>query len=48
MRWPAGEPLPQADQWLAIKGTMAVDSGRLVVVPEEIRPIPRPERPLEP
>ncbi|WP_087066766.1 TIGR03943 family protein [Cyanobium sp. NIES-981] len=48
VRWPADQPLPEADQWLAIEGTMAADSGRLVVVPQRIRPIPRPARPLEP
>jgi hypothetical protein len=49
-----GSP-PPADQWLAIEGVMAVEpdpqaSGgqRLVVVPQRIRPIPRPARPLEP
>lgn len=48
VRWPVGDPLPRADQWLAIEGRMAVESGRLVVVPERIQPIPRPARPLEP
>lgn len=60
VRWPAGQPLPQADQWLAIEGRMAVEhrSGvdktrdeageQLVVVPAQIRSIPRPARPLEP
>ena len=51
VRWPAG-PLPQADQWLAIEGRMerepTPDGERLVVVAEQVRPIPRPERPLEP
>lgn len=48
VRWPAQQPLPKADQWLAIEGTMAVEQGRLVVVPQRIQPIPRPARPLEP
>ena len=48
VRWPAGDPLPRADQWLAIEGRMAVESGQLEVVPERIQPIPRPARPLEP
>ena len=48
VRWPAGEPLPQADQWLAIEGRMAIENDQLQVVPESIRPIPRPARPLEP
>ncbi|MEB3326530.1 MAG: TIGR03943 family protein [Synechococcus sp.] len=51
LRWPAG-PLPKADQWLAVQGTMAVEEhngqSRSVVVAERIRPIPRPRRPLEP
>jgi uncharacterized repeat protein (TIGR03943 family) len=48
VRWPVGEPLPRADQWLAIEGRMAIESGQLEVVPERIQPIPRPARPLEP
>jgi uncharacterized repeat protein (TIGR03943 family) len=55
VRWAALGPAPPADQWLAIEGVMAVEpdpqtsSGeRLVVVPQRIRPIPRPARPLEP
>jgi uncharacterized repeat protein (TIGR03943 family) len=52
VRWPADAPTPRADQWLAIEGRMARESGpsgeRLVVVAEALRPIPRPERPLEP
>ena len=51
VRWPAGRP-PQADQWLAVQGTMAVEErngqSRSVVVAERITPIPRPKRPLEP
>jgi uncharacterized repeat protein (TIGR03943 family) len=51
VRWPAGRP-PQADQWLAVQGTMAVEDrngqNRSVVVAERITPIPRPKRPLEP
>ena len=54
VRWPASGPPPQADQWLAIEGRMAVerqqggDGQHLVVVPERIRAIARPARPLEP
>ena len=48
VRWPSDQPLPKADQWLAIEGTMAADNDRLVVVPTVIQPIPRPRRPLEP
>lgn len=55
VRWAAMGSSPPADQWLAIEGVMAVEpdpqaSGgqRLVVVPQRIRPIPRPARPLEP
>ena len=51
VRWPAG-PLPRADQWLAVQGTMAVETrggqSRSVVVAQRITPIPRPNRPLEP
>jgi uncharacterized repeat protein (TIGR03943 family) len=52
VRWPAGQPLPRADQWLAIEGEMAVETHagaeRLVVVPGRITAIARPARPLEP
>ncbi len=54
VRWPTNQPLPKADQWLAIEGTMAVDrdqagdGDQIVVVPRIIRSIPRPDRPLEP
>jgi len=48
VRWPDDQPLPKADQWLAIEGTMAAENDQLVVVPSVIRPIPRPARPLEP
>jgi uncharacterized repeat protein (TIGR03943 family) len=48
VRWPSDQPLPKADQWLAIEGTMAAENDQLVVVPTVIRPIPRPARPLEP
>jgi len=51
VRWPAGFK-PQTDQWLAIEGRMGVDNDagqqRSVVLPERIRAIPRPARPLEP
>jgi uncharacterized repeat protein (TIGR03943 family) len=55
VRWAALGPAPPADQWLAVEGVMAIESApppsggeRLVVVPQRIRPIPRPARPLEP
>ena len=48
VRWPASGPAPKADQWLAIEGRMAAEGQQLVVVPQRIRPIPRPARPLEP
>jgi uncharacterized repeat protein (TIGR03943 family) len=48
VRWPAGGPRPKADQWLAIEGRMEVEGQQLVVVPQRIRTIPRPARPLEP
>ena len=28
VRWPAGQPLPKVDQWLAIEGRMAVERNR--------------------
>jgi len=48
VRWPSSAPPPAADTWLAIEGRMQADGDQLVVVPERIRPIPRPPRPLEP
>ncbi|WP_409995605.1 TIGR03943 family putative permease subunit [Cyanobium sp. ATX 6F1] len=52
VRWPAGQPLPQADQWLAIEGVMALDTTsnppRSLVIPGRITPIQRPRRPFEP
>ncbi len=48
VRWPAKGPAPKPDQWLAIEGRMAVEGQQLVVVPQRIRAIPRPARPLEP
>ncbi|MBM5819533.1 MAG: TIGR03943 family protein [Cyanobacteria bacterium K_DeepCast_150m_m2_101] len=51
VRWPAGFQ-PQTDQWLAIEGTMGLEriagQERSVVLPDRIRPIARPARPLEP
>lgn len=51
VHWPRGYR-PQADRWLAIRGRMGVErrDGRWqsVVIAREIRPIPRPSRPLEP
>ena len=48
VRWPSSAPPPAADTWLAIEGRLQADGDQLVVVPERIRPIPRPARPLEP
>jgi uncharacterized repeat protein (TIGR03943 family) len=52
VRWPPATTPPQADQWLAIEGVMALEgppgSEQLVVVPREVQVIPRPARPLEP
>ena len=52
VRWPAGSPPPEADQWLAIEGRMALEPGpsgaALVVGPSRIRSIARPRYPLEP
>jgi uncharacterized repeat protein (TIGR03943 family) len=52
VRWPREGPPARADAWFAIEGAMAVERhagrDRLVVVPRRLRPIPRPERPLEP
>ena len=49
--WPADAD-PQADQWLEIEGTMAVQESNgvpvSVVKPDRLTVIPRPERPLEP
>ena len=49
--WPA-DAEPKANQWLAIQGRMTVaprnGEATAVVVPTVIKPIPRPERPLEP
>ena len=49
--WPADAD-PQADQWLEIEGTMAVQERNgvpvSVVKPNRLTVIPRPERPLEP
>ena len=56
---PAGLPVawppdsePKANQWLAIEGRIAIENRdgerQAVVVPESIRSIERPERPLEP
>ena len=53
VHWPAGQAPFAADQWLAIDGVMGLGPApgggeRLEVVPSRVRPIPRPERPLEP
>lgn len=51
VRWPAGSH-PRTDQWLLIEGQMGVErwrgQPRTVVIPERIKPIPQPRRPLEP
>jgi uncharacterized repeat protein (TIGR03943 family) len=52
VEWPAGFR-PRADQWLALQGRMGVErlaggQTRSVVIAERLRPIPRPQRPLEP
>jgi len=51
VRWPKGFTAT-ADQWLAIEGRMGMENvagqQRSVVLPERIRTIPRPARPLEP
>jgi len=50
--WPADQPTPEADQWLAIEGVMENETvagqNRSVVRARQVRPIPRPQRPLEP
>ncbi|MEB3351181.1 MAG: TIGR03943 family protein [Cyanobacteriota bacterium] len=53
VRWPAGQPWPPADRWLAIEGVMrqgrARDgSPRVEIEARRVRAIPRPARPLEP
>ena len=49
--WPA-DAEPKANQWLAIQGRMTIGTRKgeptAVVAPSLIKPIPRPERPLEP
>ncbi len=51
VRWPKGFTAT-SDQWLAIEGRMGMENvagqQRSVVLPERIRTIPRPARPLEP
>ena len=51
VRWPKGFAAT-SDQWLAIEGRMGMENvagqQRSVVLPERIRTIPRPARPLEP
>lgn len=52
VRWPAGDPLPQADRWLAVGGVMGVEhhggGERSIVLARVIREIQPPVRPLEP
>ena len=49
--WPA-DAEPKANQWLAIQGRMTIGTRKgeptAVLAPTLIKPIPRPERPLEP
>ena len=51
VEWPESF-IPQTNQWLAIEGTMSVQTRKErripVVIPQNITPIARPERPLEP
>jgi uncharacterized membrane protein YcgQ (UPF0703/DUF1980 family) len=51
VEWPESFT-PKTNQWLAIDGTMSVQTRNErripVVIPENITPIARPERPLEP
>ena len=51
MAWPE-DAVPKANQWLAIQGRMTVaprnGEPTAVLLPTVIKPIPRPERPLEP
>jgi uncharacterized repeat protein (TIGR03943 family) len=51
VRWPAGFR-PRADQWLAVHGRMGIaregGESRSLVIADQVRPIPRPRRPLEP
>ncbi|MCT0200310.1 TIGR03943 family protein [Synechococcus sp. CS-1325] len=50
--WPGNRPIPPADQWLEMTGVMTSERfegrQRSVVKPSRWRPIPRPQRPLEP
>jgi uncharacterized repeat protein (TIGR03943 family) len=50
--WPADSPNPEADQWLEVRGRMVTEAfegqQRNVVKATAVRPIPRPDRPLEP
>lgn len=52
IRWPETYK-PKRDEWLLIRGQMGMEftsngSSQSVVIPEQIRSIPRPEQPLEP
>jgi len=47
VRWPAGDPIPEVDQWLEIEGVVGAAGSGLEVVPSSIRPIPRPSQPFE-
>jgi uncharacterized repeat protein (TIGR03943 family) len=50
--WLPGRPLPQADQWLELRGVMDTErfdgQTRSVIRAQAVRVIPRPARPLEP
>lgn len=50
VRWPEDGPEPREDQWLEVIGSMEVRQGpsgmEAVVIPQRIRPIPRPKQPF--
>ena len=50
VRWPQDGPEPREDQWLEVIGSMEVRQGpsgvEAVVIPQRIRPIPRPKQPF--
>jgi uncharacterized membrane protein YcgQ (UPF0703/DUF1980 family) len=47
VRWPADRPPPEVDRWLEVRGRVGQGDGTLLVIPEEIRPIPRPDQPFD-
>ena len=48
--WPQAQPAPQRDQWLDVRGVMGHRQGKngkeALVIPDQIRSIPRPRHPL--